>query len=248
LGSASPTVDDGGQAGMFCSVGGSGGQMSVSSGTAPCAGATSSCSAPCSRTGTAPCARPPAGGHVRFANGFSGGCEAGASSVEGRTCESGTDASPGGSGTVWAHVGAGFCIGTACFGSVFSSTGGGGSVLAQSGPDSFCIGSAGRGSASAAGSVVDCAPLSFKGGATGTVRAHTGVVSCVGTAGAGSSGGLDSCGLADSDSKAMVSLSLRYGVVCEVQANTLVSASSAIGSGCCSAQSAASEASLSESA
>ncbi|HEV2028650.1 MAG TPA: hypothetical protein VGS16_08990 [Candidatus Dormibacteraeota bacterium] len=42
LGSGSPIVDDGGQAGMFCSVGGSGGQMSVSSGTAPWAGATSS--------------------------------------------------------------------------------------------------------------------------------------------------------------------------------------------------------------
>ena len=35
-------VDDGGQAGIECSVGGSGGQMSVSSGIAPCAGATSS--------------------------------------------------------------------------------------------------------------------------------------------------------------------------------------------------------------
>jgi hypothetical protein len=35
-------VDDGGQAGIVCSVGGSGGQTSVSSGTAPCAGATSS--------------------------------------------------------------------------------------------------------------------------------------------------------------------------------------------------------------
>jgi len=35
-------VEDGGHAGMLCSVGGSGGQMSVSSGTAPCAGAASS--------------------------------------------------------------------------------------------------------------------------------------------------------------------------------------------------------------
>jgi len=37
-------------------------------------------------------------------------------------------------------------------------------------------------------------PLSLKGGATGTVRAQTGVVSCVGTAVTGGSGGVDSCG------------------------------------------------------
>jgi hypothetical protein len=43
-GSSRPSliVEDGGHAGMVCSVGGSGGQMSVSSGTAPCAGAASS--------------------------------------------------------------------------------------------------------------------------------------------------------------------------------------------------------------
>jgi hypothetical protein len=35
-------VEDGGQAGIECSVGGSGGQMSISSGTAPWAGAESS--------------------------------------------------------------------------------------------------------------------------------------------------------------------------------------------------------------
>jgi hypothetical protein len=43
-GSSRPSliVEDGGHAGIVCSVGGSGGQMSVSSGTAPCAGAASS--------------------------------------------------------------------------------------------------------------------------------------------------------------------------------------------------------------
>ncbi len=35
-------VEEGGQAGIECSVGGSGGQMSISSGTAPWAGAASS--------------------------------------------------------------------------------------------------------------------------------------------------------------------------------------------------------------
>jgi hypothetical protein len=64
--------------------------------------------------------------------------------------------------------------------------------LAQSGSDSFCIGSAGSGSASGATSAASCVPLSLTGGATGTVLAQTGVVSCVGTAAAGSSGGTDS--------------------------------------------------------
>jgi hypothetical protein len=43
-GSSMPSlmVEDGGHAGIVCSVGGSGGQMSTSSGTAPWAGAASS--------------------------------------------------------------------------------------------------------------------------------------------------------------------------------------------------------------
>jgi hypothetical protein len=60
-------VEDGGHAGIVCSVGGSGGQMSVSSGTAPSAGATSSRpAAPSPGTGSDWFCRPPAGGHVRF--------------------------------------------------------------------------------------------------------------------------------------------------------------------------------------
>jgi hypothetical protein len=125
-------------------------------------------------------------------------------------------ASPAGAGTVWAHFGAGFCIGTACFGSVSFGGSAGVSVFAQSGAVSFCIGSAGRGSASEAASKTDCVPLSLTGGATGTVWAHTGVVSWVGTAGAGASGGADSCGLSDSDSKSMVSLALGCRVVSEL--------------------------------
>jgi hypothetical protein len=44
-------VEDGGQAGMVCSVGGSGGHTSVSSGIAPWAGATSSTGVPVARSG-----------------------------------------------------------------------------------------------------------------------------------------------------------------------------------------------------
>jgi hypothetical protein len=146
---------------------------------------------------------PPAGGHVRFE-------VVAGSSVSAR-------GSPGGAGTVWAHLGAGFCIGTACFGSVPCAGSAGGSLLAQSGSDSFCMGSAGSGSASGAVSTTSCVPLSLTGGATGTVLAHTGVVSWVGTAGAGSStGGVESCESPDFDSKSMVSLSPRYRVVCQV--------------------------------
>ncbi len=169
-------VEDGGQAGIECSVGGSGGHTSVSSGIAPWAGATSSRGAPVGRCG-AVCG-PPAGGHVRL------------DVVAGSSVSA--SGSPGGAGTVCAHFGAGFCIGTACFGSVVCPGSAGFSVLAQSGSDSFCIGSAGRGSASGAVSTASCVPLSPKGGATGTVLAQTGVVSCVGTAAAGSSGGTES--------------------------------------------------------
>jgi hypothetical protein len=193
-------VDDGGQAGIECSVGGSGGQMSVSSGTVPCAGATSSCCAP--SAGGALCA-PAAGGHVRFANGF---VATGADTFS-------SSPSPGGAGTVSAQAGVGFCIGTAGFGSVSAAASAGVSVLPQSGAVSFCMGSASRGSASDAESVTDCIPSSSTGGVTGTVRAHTGVVSWVGTAGAGASGGVDSFGLpgSESDSKSIVSLSLGCG-------------------------------------
>src|SRR5258708_845607 len=59
-------IDDGGQAGMVCSVGGSGGQMSVSSGIAPGAGAASSVGGRFPRP--APGDRP-AGGHVGLAGG-----------------------------------------------------------------------------------------------------------------------------------------------------------------------------------
>jgi hypothetical protein len=51
---------------------------------------------------------------------------------------------------------------------------------------------------------MDCAPLSLKGGATGTVRAQTGVVSCVGTAVTGGSGGVDSSGFSGSGSTSIV--------------------------------------------
>src|SRR5258708_6126778 len=108
--------------------------------------------------------------------------------------------SPGGAGTVCAHSGVSFCIGTACFGSLASS---GGSVLVQSGRVSL-MGLAVRGSPSEAVSLMDCAPLSLTGGATGTVRAQTGVVSCVGTAVTGGSGGVDSSGFSGSGSTSIV--------------------------------------------
>jgi hypothetical protein len=49
------------------------------------------------------------------------------------------------------------------------------------------MGRAGSGSASSPVLKASCMPLSLMGGATGTVRAQTGTVSCVGTAAAGSS-------------------------------------------------------------
>jgi hypothetical protein len=193
-------VEDGGHAGIVCSVGGSGGHTSVSSGIAPCSGAASSMGAPVGRSDglTGGLCGPPAGGHVRF------------DVVAGNSVSS--SGSPGGAGTVCAHFGAGFCMGTACFGSVVWAGSAGVSVLAHSGSESFCIGSAGSGSASAAVSTTSCVPLSLTGGATGTVRAQTGVVSCVGTAATGSSGGADSFDASDCDSKSMVSLAGRYRV------------------------------------
>lgn len=216
-------VDEGGQAGIVCSVGGSGGQMSVA------AGMTS-------------------GGGAESLIETAGGCVAIPLSPR-----SGVDVSSRGAGTVWAQVGVGFCITTACLGSVPVSGSASGSlgrvsVCAHSGSLVFCIGSAGNGSASEAVLVADWRAPSSTAGATGTVRAHTGVVSCVGTAGTGSSGDVDCFGFSASVSTSIVSLALPNGVVSELQANTLVRASSATGSGCCSAQSAASDASLSQSA
>ena len=112
--------------------------MSVSSGIAPCAeGRRPPADTLLREVGSA--ARS-AGGHVRFADRV----------VRSHAGWASSRASPGGAGTVCAHVGAGFCIGTACFGSVSVSGSAGVSVFAQSGPASFCIGSAGRGSASEA--------------------------------------------------------------------------------------------------
>jgi hypothetical protein len=177
--------DDGGQAGIVCSVGGSGGQMSVASGIALDAGAASSVGGrlPCPALGDFP-----AGGQVRF------GAGAGVS-----TPGDSLMVSPGGAGTVCAHNGAGFCMGTACFGSLASS---GGSVFVQSGRVSR-MGLAGNGSPSEAVSLMDCMPLSLTGGATGTVRAQTGVVSVVGTAVTGGSGGVDSWVFSGSGSTSM---------------------------------------------
>ena len=77
-------VEDGGHAGIECSVGGSGGHTSVSSGIAPWAGATSSREAPVVRSGGV--CGPPAGGHVPL------------EVVAGRSGSS--RGSPGGAGTV----------------------------------------------------------------------------------------------------------------------------------------------------
>jgi hypothetical protein len=94
--------DDGGQAGIVCSVGGSGGQMSL------CVGISAS--------GWT------FGGQVRGPDLAGGAVGLG----------SGSPALSAGAGTVWAHEGAGFCIGTAGFGWVSSSATGvssaGGSV------------------------------------------------------------------------------------------------------------------------
>jgi hypothetical protein len=91
--SDSPNAD-GGHAGIVCSVGGSGGQMSlwVGSGASGCA----------------------FGGHVRGADRAGGEVGLG----------SGSPAESVGAGEVCAHEGAGFCIGTAGLGSVSSSAAG----------------------------------------------------------------------------------------------------------------------------
>jgi hypothetical protein len=106
-------------------------------------------------------------------------------------------------GTVWAQTGAGFCIGTAVLGFVVPVPAPGRSPSDHAGSP-FCMGRAGSGSPSPA---VLIASAPSTGGITGTVRAQTGTVSFVMTAGAGSSsaclaGGDDgSAGVPGSESK-----------------------------------------------
>jgi hypothetical protein len=117
--SVSPIID-GGHAGIVCSVGGSGGQMSL------CVGSSAS-----------GCA---------FGGQLSGADLSGLAAGVG----SGSPDASAGAGTVCAQEGAGFCMGTGAFGSVSSSATGssaGGSVCAHDGVD-FCIGRAVLGSAS----------------------------------------------------------------------------------------------------
>jgi hypothetical protein len=153
------------------SVGGSGGQMSVSSG-----GAVEACSL---------------GGHVRcvaaelrrgpaalgFAGGF-GGLD--------------PSESPPALGTVCAQPGAAFCIGTAVAGLDSSMVGVW--VCDQSGSP-LDIALAGSAWASSAVSKVS---FGWAGGVVGTVRTQTGVVSRVGTAVAGSSSALAGSSVAGS--------------------------------------------------
>jgi len=129
-GRSSWIVEEGGQAGIVCSVGGSGGQMSVAAGMTSGGGAASLIET--------------AGEGVAIP----------------LSPRAGVEASSSGAGTVSAQVGVGFCMGTACFGSVPVSGSASGSlgrvsVFAHSGSPVFCIGSAGKGSASEAVSVAD---------------------------------------------------------------------------------------------
>jgi hypothetical protein len=102
------------------------------------------------------------------------------------------------SGTVCAQTGASFGNGTPGLASPVS----GGSVCVQAGSP-FCIGLAANGSPSEAVLMLSAA----SGGTTGTVRAQTGTVSRVVTAGTGSPGavvspgGVDSCGVSGFESK-----------------------------------------------
>jgi hypothetical protein len=172
---------DGGQAGIAFSVGGSGGQMSVSAG-----GAVAFSSA---------------GGQVLLAE-----SPATAFGVSVTAAVVGADSPAAWSrawGTVCAQAGAGFCIGAAVLGSVVPVGSTGGSVCVQAGSP-FCIGLAGSGSPSPALLMLSGEST---GGTTGTVRAQTGTVSRVMTAGTGSSaadlpaGGVDSCGVSGCESK-----------------------------------------------
>ncbi|MGH7763405.1 MAG: hypothetical protein ACREOM_03180 [Candidatus Dormibacteraceae bacterium] len=173
---------DGGQAGMACSVGGSGGQMSVSAG-----GAVSFSSA---------------GGHVLLAESPATalGVSVKAAVVAGTAPALASSAAVG---TVWAQTGAGFCMGTAVLGPVVGAALPAASGSAPASPcvqagSPFCIGLAGKASPSPA---VLMASAPSAGGTTGTVRAQTGTVSLVETAGTGSSseglvsGGDDFCGI-----------------------------------------------------
>jgi hypothetical protein len=167
---------DGGHAGIALSVGGSGGQMSVSVG-----GAVEFSSA---------------GGHVLPAASPATalGVSVIAAVVDGASDAGGS----AGSGTVRAQTGASFGMGTAGLASVVS----GGSVCVHSGSP-FCIGLGASGSPSEAVLMLSGA----SGGTTGTVRAQTGTVSRVVTAGTGSPGavlspgGDDSCGVSGCESK-----------------------------------------------
>src|SRR5690349_11803399 len=239
--------EGGGHAGIAGSVGGSGGQMSVSSGgagAASAAGGHDFMASPAadvkgcviggsSATGSA-AGGGSAGGGSAGAGGGSGGALASDSTVAeaaaGASAEGSGTSSPGEVGTVLAQPGVP---------SVLSPFGEGVCVFDQSGSP-FCIGSAGRASSSPAEAAASSV---LSAGSTGTVCAQTGVVSLVGTAGTGSSalaaGGVDSSASEGSVSK--VASQSSY-------ANTFLSASSGTGSGCCSAQSAASDASRSHSA
>jgi hypothetical protein len=181
--SCSLSSDGGGHAGIARSVGGSGGQISVSSGGA---GASSE-----------------AGGHVDFVaseatfggsvtTGWvgwsSGGFEAATGSADSSFSSE--------AGTVRAHSGVAFC-GTAVSG-LDGSSGGEVSVRAQSGSP-FSISRLGI------ASDPDAVGLVPSAGVTGTVRAHGGVVSRVVTAAAGSSevcsGGVEACSSGGSEPK-----------------------------------------------
>ena len=208
--SASLMVDEGGQAGMDRSVGGSGGQTSSSAFES---------------------AFESSGGVLGMADGGGQADVRGAAGGASEARATSSTTSPAGAGMVCAHAGAGVCIVIGRLGSVSFAGSAGGSVCAQSGLD-FCIGSAGSGSLSGSstwsgwsswsggavsssvavgcpcavsvsrpgarsersgGSSSSAASSGVEGGCedvttgstTGMVRAQIGVVSLVGTAGTG---------------------------------------------------------------
>src|SRR5439155_18722726 len=177
----SSSSDGGGQAGIACSVGGSGGQMSVSSGGA---GADSDAggqvdfvaSAATARGGSVMCATVSSGsGGSADVNSPAGSVAVASSAAEASTGE------PGSVGTVRAHSGAflpplPFDEGSDLdeSGSAFPGRSWGGTVGAIGGVES---------KTSSSESITS--PAASSGGATGLVCAQTGVVSPVGTARAG---------------------------------------------------------------
>lgn len=163
-------LDDGGQAGIAFSVGGSGGQMSVSAGGAVVFSSAGG--------QVVPAASPATAFGVSVIPAVVGVASATASTVW---------------GTVRAQAGASFGSGTAVLGSVVAAGSTGGSVRVQAGSP-FGMGLAGSGSELPV--VVGLSGVS--GGATGMVRAQTGTVSPVGTAGTGSSGVAPAAGGVDS--------------------------------------------------